>query len=79
MNIYSKELEDAITAVEGLEAALAAESEFTMIQNDQELEATLERIERFQQQIEKIREVEANSRNYAAVVDSRYRLQFNVT
>ena len=35
-----------------------------MIQNDQELETTLERIERFQKQVEKIREVETNSRNY---------------
>ena len=35
-----------------------------MIQNNQELEATLERIERFQKQVEKIREVETNPRNY---------------
>ena len=35
-----------------------------MIQNDQELKATLNRIERFQKQIEKIREVETNPRNY---------------
>ena len=35
-----------------------------MIQNDQELEATRERIEHFQKQVEKIREVETNPRNY---------------
>ena len=35
-----------------------------MIQNNQELEATVERIERFQKQVEKIREVETNPRNY---------------
>lgn len=35
-----------------------------MIKNIQELEATLERIERFQKQVEKIREVETNPRNY---------------
>ena len=35
-----------------------------MIQNDQEFKATLERIERFQKQVEKIREVETNPRNY---------------
>lgn len=35
-----------------------------MIQNNQELEATLERIERFQKQVEKLREVETNPRNY---------------
>lgn len=35
-----------------------------MIQNNQELEATLARIRYFQKQIEKIREVEANPQNY---------------
>ena len=35
-----------------------------MIQNNQELEAMLERIEHFQKQVEKIREVETNPRNY---------------
>ena len=35
-----------------------------MIQNNQELETTLERIERFQKQVEKIREVETNPLNY---------------
>ena len=35
-----------------------------MIQNNQELEATLDRIERFQKQVEKLREVETNPRNY---------------
>ena len=35
-----------------------------MIQNDQELKATLDRIERFQKQVEKLREVETNPRNY---------------
>ena len=35
-----------------------------MIQNNQELEATLERIERFQKIVEKLREVETNPRNY---------------
>ena len=35
-----------------------------MIQNEQELKATLNRIERFQKQVEKIREVETNPRNY---------------
>ena len=35
-----------------------------MIQNNRELEATLERIERFQKIVEKIREVETNPRNY---------------
>ena len=35
-----------------------------MIQNNQELEVTLERIERFQKIVEKLREVETNSRNY---------------
>ena len=50
-----------------------------MIQNNQELETTLERIERFQKIVENIREVETNPLNYAAVVGSRYRWQFNVT
>jgi hypothetical protein len=35
-----------------------------MIRNDQELEATLERVRHFQQQVEKIRELEANPQNY---------------
>ena len=35
-----------------------------MIQNNQELEATLNRIEHFQKIVEKIREVETNPRNY---------------
>lgn len=35
-----------------------------MIQNDQELKATLDRIERFQKQVEKLQQVETNPRNY---------------
>lgn len=35
-----------------------------MIQNNQELEATLERIERFQKQVAKLKEFETNPRNY---------------
>ena len=35
-----------------------------MIQNNQELEATLKRIERFQKQVEKFKEFETNPRNY---------------
>lgn len=35
-----------------------------MIRNDQELEATLERIRYFQQQIEKLQQVESNPQNY---------------
>ena len=35
-----------------------------MIQNNQELKATLDRIERFEKQIEKLRQVETNPRNY---------------
>ncbi len=35
-----------------------------MIQNNQELQATLERIEHFQKQVKKIRDVETNPRNY---------------
>ena len=35
-----------------------------MIQNTQELEATLDRIERFQKQVEKLQEVETNPHNY---------------
>ena len=35
-----------------------------MIQNNQELETTLARIRYFQKQIEKLREVETNPRNY---------------
>ncbi|MYK18845.1 hypothetical protein F4055_11895 [Candidatus Poribacteria bacterium] len=35
-----------------------------MIQNNQELEATLDRIERFQKQVQKLQEVETNPHNY---------------
>lgn len=35
-----------------------------MIQNDQELQTTMERAKRFQQQVEKLREVETNPTNY---------------
>lgn len=35
-----------------------------MIQNDQELEATKERIRYFQHQVEKLRQVETNPQNY---------------
>ena len=35
-----------------------------MIQNDQELEATKERIRYFQHQVEKLRHVETNAHNY---------------
>lgn len=35
-----------------------------MIRNNQELEATKERIRYFQQQVEKLRQVEANPQNY---------------
>ena len=35
-----------------------------MIQNNQELEATLERIERFEKQVAKLKELETNPRNY---------------
>ncbi len=35
-----------------------------MIKNDQELETTLERIEYFRQQVEKLRQVETNPQNY---------------
>ena len=35
-----------------------------MIQNTQELEATLARIKHFQKQVEKLREVETNPQNY---------------
>ena len=35
-----------------------------MIQNNQELEATLARIRYFQKQVEKLREVETNPQNY---------------
>jgi hypothetical protein len=35
-----------------------------MIHNDQELEATKERIRYFQQQVEKLRHVETNKQNY---------------
>ena len=35
-----------------------------MLRNDQELDATLERIRYFQQQVEKLRQEETNPRNY---------------
>ena len=35
-----------------------------MLKNDQELEATLERVRYFQQQAEKLRQTETNPRNY---------------
>ncbi|MBI4317261.1 MAG: hypothetical protein HY675_02125 [Chloroflexi bacterium] len=35
-----------------------------MIRNDQELEATKERIRYFQQQVQKLRQVETNPQNY---------------
>ena len=35
-----------------------------MIQNEQELKVTLNRIERFQKQLEKLQQVETNPRNY---------------
>ncbi len=35
-----------------------------MIKNDQQLVATRDRIQRFQQQVEKLREVESNPWNY---------------
>jgi hypothetical protein len=35
-----------------------------MIKNNQELEAALERIRYFQQQVERLREVETNPQNY---------------
>lgn len=35
-----------------------------MIRNDQELEAALERIRHFQQQVERLRHVETNPQNY---------------
>ena len=35
-----------------------------MIRNNRELKATLDRIERFQKQVEKLQEVETNPRNY---------------
>ena len=35
-----------------------------MIKNDQELQATVERIRYFQQQVEKLRQVETNPFNY---------------
>ena len=35
-----------------------------MIHNSQELKATLDRIEFFQKQVEKLRQVETNPRNY---------------
>ena len=41
-----------------------------MIQNNQEFEATLARINYFQKQIEKLREVETNPQNYRLSVGS---------
>ena len=35
-----------------------------MIKNDRELQATFERLRYFQQQVEKLRQVEANPQNY---------------
>ncbi|MGH9901394.1 MAG: hypothetical protein ACRD68_06165 [Pyrinomonadaceae bacterium] len=35
-----------------------------MIRNNEELETTLERIRRFQRQVEKLRDVEANAESY---------------
>ncbi len=35
-----------------------------MIRNDQELETTKERISYFQQQVEKLRQIESNPQNY---------------
>jgi hypothetical protein len=35
-----------------------------MIRNDQELEATRNRVRYFEQQVEKLRQVESNPRNY---------------
>ncbi len=35
-----------------------------MIKNDQELEATLERVRYFQQQVERLRKVETSPQNY---------------
>lgn len=35
-----------------------------MIKNDQELQTTMERAKRFQQQVEQLREVETNPTNY---------------
>ena len=40
-----------------------------MIQNDQELKVTLNRIERFQKQVEKLQQVETNPRNYELSAD----------
>jgi hypothetical protein len=40
-----------------------------MIRNDQELEATNERIRYFQQQVEKLRQVETNPQNYRLSAD----------
>jgi hypothetical protein len=39
-----------------------------MIENDNELKVTLERIARFQEQVAHLRRVEANPRNYHGVV-----------
>jgi hypothetical protein len=40
-----------------------------MIGNNEELQATLERIERFQRQVARLREVETNPTNYRLSVD----------
>ncbi len=40
-----------------------------MIQNTQEFKATLDRIERFQKQVEKLQEFETNPRNYELSAD----------
>jgi hypothetical protein len=40
-----------------------------MIGNNEELQVTLERIERFQQQVARLREVETNPTNYRLSVD----------
>lgn len=40
-----------------------------MIRNDQELQVTLDRIKRFQQQVVKLREVESNPANHKLSVD----------
>ena len=59
----------AILTAKQYRAAGAKERRPTMIQNTQELEAILARIRRFQRQVEKLREVETNSRNYELSAD----------
>ena len=53
-----------------------------MIQNNQELKATLDRIERFEKQVEKLRQVETNPRNYelsaGGFLDEIDRMNFEV-